>query len=150
MNNKTLPMIKEFEALSTEEKTLLFEAPAIVSVLTLSSFKEITKAQKEDAVKLAHIKTFAEHNLLMPYYEEVDKNFKRNFENCIEKFFPFNADNCMALRKEMNKVHTVIEKLDKLYGGLLRKSLDGYARHVNNAAHNVFQDLIFPVTFSKL
>jgi len=143
-------MIKEFEKLSTEEKTLLLKAPVIVSVLTLSSFKEITKAQKDDAVKLAHIKTFTEHNLLLPYYEEVDKNFKRHFEDYIEKFFPFNAVNCMALRKEMNKVDTVIGKLDRLYGGLLRKSLAGYARHVNNAAYNVFQGLIFPVAFSKL
>ena len=143
-------MIKEFKTLTTEEKTTLFKAPAIVSVLTLSSFKEITKAQKDNAVKLAHVKTFTEHSLLLSYYEEVNKNFKKYFEDCIEEFFPFNAANCMALRKEMNKVDMVIDKLDSIYGGLLRKSLDGYARHVNNAAHNVFQDLIFPVTFSKL
>ena len=50
----------------------------------------------------------------------------------------------------MEEVERIINKLDKLYAGLLRKSLAGYARHINSTAHSVFKDLIFPVAFSKL
>ena len=143
-------MIKEFKILTTEEKVLLLKAPVIVSVLTLSSFKEITKAQKDSAVKLAHMKTFTEHYLLAPYYEEVDKNFKKELEQYAAYFFPFDSMRNIAIKKEMDKVNSVIDKLDNVYAGLLRKSLAGFARHVNHAAHSVFQDLIFPVAFSKL
>jgi len=143
-------MIKEFEILTAGEKAILLKAPAIVSVLAFTSFKEISKTQKDEAVKLAHMKTFTEVNLLVPYYEEVDRHFKKNLEEYIERYFPFNTANCNAIKEEMNKVDIIINKLDKLYGALLRKSLAGYARHINNTAHSVFQDLIFPVAFSKL
>ena len=143
-------MIKEFEILTAEEKMLLLKASVIVTVLELSSFKEISKAQKDEAIKLAHMKTFTELNLLVPYYEAVDRNFKKDLEDYLERFFPFYTANCMAIKKEMNEVDRIIGKLDKLYGGMLRKSLAGYARHMHNTAHSVFQDLIFPVAFSKL
>jgi len=143
-------MIKEFEKLSAEEVALLLKAPAIVSVKALSAYKEINKAQKEDAIKLAHTKTFTEHYLLVPYYEEVDRHFKKYFEEYVERYFPFDTAHCDAIKKEMDTVNAIIEKLDNVYAGQLRRSLAGYARHVNNAAHNVLQDIIFPVTFSKL
>ena len=129
---------------------LLFKAPVIVSILTLSTFLEIRKIQKDDAAKLARIKTFTEHSHLLPYYAEVDKTFTKYFEEYIEKFFPFDTTSCTAIKNEMSRVNAIIDKLDNVYAGLLRKSLTGFARHVNNAAHNVFQDLVFPVTFSKL
>ena len=74
-------MIKEFEKLTNEEATMLFKAPAIFSIQALSVCNEITTAQKKDAIKLAHIKTFTEHDMLIPYYEEVDKHFKKDFVN---------------------------------------------------------------------
>jgi hypothetical protein len=143
-------MIKEFEILTTEERALLLKAPVIVSVLALSSFKEISKAQKDEAVKLAHMKTFTELGLLVPYYAEVDKHFKKDLDDYIERFSPFNAENCTVIKEQMNRVNMILDKLDPLYAGLMRKSLAGYARHINNAAHSVFQDLIFPIAFSKL
>ena len=143
-------MIKEFEKLTAEEVALLFKAPVIVSVQALSACKEISRTQKDDAIKLAHVKTYTEHYLLVPYYEEADKHFKKHFEEYLERFFPFNTVRYVAIKNEMNKVNAVIDKIDAVYAGLLRKSLAGYARHVNNAARNVLQDLIFPVTFSKL
>jgi hypothetical protein len=143
-------MIKQFEILTNEEATLLLKAPVIVSLQALSAYKEITRAQKEEAIKLAHVKTFTEHDILVPYYEAVDAHFKKYFEEYIEKYFPFDTAHCVALKSEMDRVNAVIDKLDRLFGGLLRKSLLGYARHMNNTSHHVLQDIIFPVTFSKL
>lgn len=143
-------MIKEFEKLTAEEIGLLFKAPVIVSLQALSACKEIGKAQRDDAIKLAHTKTFTERYQLVPYYEEVDKHFKKHFEEYLQRFFPFTAEHCAAIKTEMYKVNAIIDKIDAVYAGMLRKSLAGYARHVSNAAHNVLQDLIFPVTFSKL
>lgn len=143
-------MIKEFSGLTKEETELLFKAPVIFSVHTLAAFKNINKTQKEDAVKLAHIKTYIEHYLLMPYYEEVDKNFRITFETYLDQVSPFDSIHLSTVNKDMEKIYSIIDKLDPLFGGLLRKSLEGYARHVKNAAHSVFQDIIFPVTFSRL
>jgi len=143
-------MIKQFEKLTPEERELLYRAPVLVSVLASCSFNEVNKSQKADAIKLAHLKTFTANPLLIPYYAEVDKNFKEQFEAAIKKYFPFDEAKRSALKKEIDKVNRVIKKLDKEYAQTLHKSLDRYAKHVKKAAHSIFQDFIFPVPIAGL
>ena len=57
-------MIKQFEKLTTEERSLLYKAPVLVSVLVSCSFNEVNKYQEADAIKLAHLKTFTAIPLL--------------------------------------------------------------------------------------
>jgi hypothetical protein len=137
-------MIKQFEKLTIEERELLYKAPVLVSVLASSSFNEVYKSRKADAIKLAHLKTFTASPLLLPYYIEVEKIFEDQFEAAIKKYFPFDESNRSILKKEMGKVYFVISKLDKEYASALLKSLDGYTRHVKKATHSIFQDFIFP------
>ena len=143
-------LIKQFEKLTTEERQLLYKAPVLVSVLASCSFNEINKAQKDDAIKLSHLKTFTADPLLHSYYTEVDKHFKTQFEAIAKKYFPFDENKRNALKKEIEKVNQVVEKLDKAYGQVLHESLERYAKHVKKAAHSVFQDFIFPVPIRGL
>ncbi|MEO5999566.1 MAG: hypothetical protein ABIN89_22415 [Chitinophagaceae bacterium] len=143
-------MIKQFEKLTMEEQELLFKAPVLVSVLASSSFKTVNKIQKADAIKLAHLKTFTAIPLLIPYYTEVEKDFKEQFEEVQKQYFPFDEVKRNALKKEMDRVNLVIEKLEKEYAMALYKSLEKYARHVKRATHTVFVDFIFPVPIPGL
>lgn len=143
-------MIKAFEKLTAAEKTFLYKAPVIFSADVLSEFKNIQKAQKTDAVKLAHVKTFTEHPLLIPYYRGVEKSFSKDLETYLGQLIPFTKAGCDSIKSDKAKVYAIIGKLDSEYGALLQKSLEGYALHVKRAAHSVFQDIIFPVAFSKL
>jgi hypothetical protein len=145
-------MISQFEKLSKEDRTLLFKAPVLVSVLASSSFNEIeiNKSQKADALKLAHLKTFTAMPLLLPYYAEVEKDFKEEFEAAINKYFPFDEAKRIELKKEMAKTNLVIKKLGKEYAEALVKSFERYTKHVKKAAHSVFQDFIFPMPISGL
>jgi hypothetical protein len=143
-------MIKQFEKLTTEERSLLYKAPVLVSVLASCSFNEVNKAQKADAIKLAHLKTFTASPLLLPYYTEVEKTFKEQFETTIKKYSPFHEAKRNDLIREIDKVNVVIRKLDKEYAHALYNSLEGYAKHVKKAAHSVFQDFIFPVPIPGL
>src|SRR4026207_64119 len=123
-------MSKQFEKLTAEEQELLYKAPVLVSVLASCSFNEVNKVQKADAIKLAHLKTFTAHPLLIPYYTEVEKNFKELFEAATKKYFPFDEEKRTALKKEIQRVNLIIEKLNKEYGLVLYKSLEKYANHV--------------------
>ena len=143
-------MTRQFEKLTTEERELLFKAPVLVSVLASSSFNEICKSQKIDAIKLAHLKTFTAIPLLLPYYIEVEKIFEDQFEAAIKKYFPFDEAKRSILKKEMGKVNIIISKLDKEYASALHKSLDRYTRHVKKATHSIFQDFIFPLPIPGL
>lgn len=138
-------MIKQFKTLTTEERELLLKGPALVSVLASCSLNEVSKVQKADAIKLSHLKTFTAKPILREYYEEVDKQFKTQFDSIEKAYFPFDENKRRALKNEIEQVNRIIAKLEKTYGEILHKSLDGYASHVRKAAHSIFQDFIFPL-----
>lgn len=143
-------MIPEFKTLTEQETALLLQAPVIYSAEALSTFENISKTQREDAVKLAHFKTFTEHYQLIPYYDAVNKDFKKHFDAYLEKVSPIDTVHYKMIKDDMDKVNKILAKMNTEYSTMLRKSLEGFARHVKHAAHNVLQDIIFPVTFSKL
>jgi hypothetical protein len=143
-------MIKQFEKLTEEEQALLLKAPVLVSVLAACSFNYVNKAQKADAIKLAHFKTFTAAPVLLPYYIEVDKTFRDQFDATVQEYFPFDDEKRNQLKKEISRVNNVIARLDKDYAAILHKSLEKYARHVNKAAHSIFEDFIFPIPIPGL
>jgi hypothetical protein len=143
-------MLTHLEKLNKEDRELIYNAPVLVSVLTSSSLNEINKAQKADAIKLAHLKTFTADPLLWPYYAEVEKNFRSNFELAAKKYFPFDQSSRDQLKKEIEKVNQVLLKMDNEYGRVLFKSIHDYADHVKKAAHSVFQDFLFPMPIEGL
>ena len=143
-------MIKQFEKLTEEEQALLLKAPVLVSVLAACSFNYVNKAQKADAIKLAHFKTFTAAPVLLPYYIEVDKTFREEFDATVQQYFPFDDEKRNQLKKEISRVNHVIARLDKDYAAILHKSLEKYARHVNKAAHSIFEDFIFPIPIPGL
>ncbi|HWJ28189.1 MAG TPA: hypothetical protein VNS32_16720 [Flavisolibacter sp.] len=143
-------MIPQMEKLSDEEQQLLFRAPVLVSVLASCSYKEVNEKQKADAIKLAHLKTFTAVPVLLPYYYEVDKIFREEFENMVQRYYPFDTAQRQALELELRKVHRVMAKLNKEYALALSKSLDRYADHVKKADHSVFQDFLFAFSIPGL
>ena len=143
-------MIKQFEKLTNEERSLLYKAPVLVSVLVSCSFNEVNKYQEADAIKLAHLKTFTAIPLLLPYYREVEMTFKEQFETAIKKYSPFDEAKRNELKGDIDRVNLVIGKLDKEYAHALYQSLEGYANHVKKAAHSIFQDFIFPMPIPSL
>ena len=143
-------MIEQFETLTEEERQLLYKAPALLSVLASCSFNKVNKTQKADAIKLAHLKTFTAAPLLLPYYAEVEKRFKEQFEGAVKKYFPFDKNKRDEIKKEISKINLSIDKLDKHYAAALHKGLEKFSRHVKKARHSIFQDFIFPLPIEGL
>ena len=103
-------MNKQLEILTIEERELLYKAPVLVSVLASSSFNEINKVQKADAIKLSHLKTFTADPLLLDYYTEVEKKFKSQFEIIAKEYYPFDEKQRSALKEEICRVNQIISK----------------------------------------
>lgn len=143
-------MIKQLEILTFEERELLYKAPVLVSVLASCSFNEVNEVQKADALKLSHLKTFTADPILLSYYAEVAKRFKTHFEATVQQYFPFDQNKRNALKKQIERVNYIIDKLDKTYRQLLYKSLEKYGKHVKKATHTVFLDFIFPIPIPGL
>ena len=143
-------MIKDFEQLNKEERELLYRAPVLVSALVSCNYNDVNETKKNDAIKLAHLRAFAAPTLLLPYYQQVEKIFKEEFERTVKKYFPFDDEKRAKLNSEIGKVDRVIAKLDTDYANALNNSLESYAKHVKRSGYSVFQDFIFPLTYSKL
>jgi hypothetical protein len=143
-------MIKQFENLSMEDRNLLLNAPVLLSVLVSCSPGEVNKDQKADAIKLAHLKTFTADALLIPFYVELEKDFKNRFESAVQEYMPFNEQKREKLKAEIGRINLVLQKLNTDYANKLHNSFEKYERHVRRAAHSVFQDFIFPVPIPGL
>jgi hypothetical protein len=143
-------MIKEFEKLTMEERALLLQAPALVSVLAASGDQAIDKAGKADAIKLAHLKIVTADAALLPYYKEVHINFKRHFEAIVKRYAPFDDRKRGALRREIESLNPIIAKLDTEFAKSLHASLARYEEHVKKAEGSVLVDFIFPLPIPGL
>lgn len=143
-------MIYQFKKLTGDEQQQLLKAPILLSVLASCSENEINKVQKAAAIKLAHIKTFTAMEELIPYYLEVEKIFKDQFDVIAEKYYPFNQEKRAELKREIKKTQDILEKLEPGFSGPLSKSLERYASHVKRATHSVFQDIIFPIIYFRM
>ena len=143
-------MIKQFVNLQDKEKELLFKAPALISVYESSSLNEINSTRKSDAIKLAHLRTFAATPLLIPFYIEVEKDFKRHFEEIAKQYAPLDKEKREELKKQIERVEVVLDKLDKEYARTLRSSLNKFANHVKHADRSVLEYFIFPIPMPGL
>lgn len=137
-------MIRQFEQLSDAEQSLLLKAPALVSVYVSSSLNRINAARKADAIKLAHLKSFTANALLIPYYIEVEKYFKADFENIVQQYAPLDAAKRNQLKKMIEQVFTTINKLETPFAKLLSNSLYKYANHVRHGDRTTLEYFIFP------
>lgn len=143
-------MIKQFVNLKDKEKELLFKAPALISVYESSSLNEINSTRKADAIKLAHLRTFAATPLLIPFYMEVEKNFTMHFEEIAKQYAPLDEEKRNELKKEIESIEPVLDKLDKEYARTLRLSFEKFARHVQHADRSILEYFIFPLPMPGL
>jgi len=143
-------MIKQFENLTVEERNLLLAAPVLLSVLASCSDHGVNQGQKADAIKLSHLKTFTADPMLIPFYVEVEKNFKEQFELTTQEYLPLDEVKRRELQKKIGRIDVILGKLDKDYAKKLHRSFEKYERHVRKAGHSVFEDFIFPVPIPGL
>jgi hypothetical protein len=143
-------MENEINKLSAEDRVLLLKAPVLVSVLAASRDHEISKNEKADAIKMAHLKTFTADPILLNYYNEAEINFVKYFEETVKKYAPFDDLKREALKKEISIINNVIAKLDFEFSKTLHNSLSKYAEHVKRSEINVLDDFIFPIPIKSL
>jgi hypothetical protein len=137
-------MIPEFKKLTQQEQSLLINAPVIVSILAGSTTGEISEWKKADAIKLAHLKTFSAHPLLIQYYKEVEKTFEQNFEYLVRVCSPVDDYSRKLLEIKAEKINEILEKLEPEFATTLRTSLLAYASHVKKAYKGLVFNFLFP------
>jgi anaerobic ribonucleoside-triphosphate reductase len=142
--------MKQFSTLSKEDREALLKFPAYITLLAADSDGLLDKAEKKEAIKLEHIKTFSADLLLKEFYKEADKVFKNNLEQ-INKSLPEGREpRETALKNELMKLEKVVIKLGENYTSAMRRSMKSFKDHVSKAHHNVLIDFIFPMPIKGL
>lgn len=144
-------MSTELENLKEEERKILLEAPAVVSVLSaLSVDGTIEENEKAEAIRLSHLRPFTSPEILNDYYKEVEINFENNLNNLINKLPADNESKKEFLRNELRKLTPVLAKMDREFSMTLIDSLKSYARHVFKAHSHFLEYFILPVFMNEI
>jgi len=81
---------------------------------------------------------------------EVEKNFKMHFEEIAKQYAPLDEEKRNELKKEIESIEPVLDKLDKEYARTLRLSFEKFARHVQHADRSILEYFIFPLPMPGL
>ena len=138
-------MLKEINKLEPEDASIILQAPALLSVMAACSEKGTNIAEKVDAIRMSHLRTFTAEFQLLDYYREVEKTFVEQFEALAKKYYPMDDKNRKALERELIKLNKAISKLGARNESIMHKSLNSYVAHVKKAGRSVFFDFFFPV-----
>ena len=142
--------MKEFNTLTKQEKETLLKFPAYITLLAADSDGLLDKAEKKEAIKLEHIKTFSADPLLAEFYMEADKVFENNLEQ-IDKNLPKGKSSREAsIKNELTRIEKIISKLGEDYTSVMHRSMKSFKDHVSKAHHNVLIDFIFPMPIKGL
>src|SRR5579864_5340680 len=104
-------MLKEINKLEPEDASIILQAPALLSVMAACSEKGTNIAEKVDAIRMSHLRTFTAEFQLLDYYREVEKTFVEQFEALAKKYYPMDDKNRKALERELIKLNKAISKL---------------------------------------
>ncbi len=139
-----------FTNLTAQEKEALLKFPAYITLLAADSDGLLDEAEKKEAIKFSHIKTYSCDPLLTPFYELADKVFEKNMRQ-LDKNLPIEKERRdAAVKKELFDLEKIVLKLGKEYAAVMHSSMKSFKDHVSKSHHNVFVDFIFPIPIEGL
>ncbi|MDQ3142790.1 MAG: hypothetical protein M3Q56_11155 [Bacteroidota bacterium] len=123
-----------FRSLSASEYQKLIDAIPLIAILIAGADGHIDFKEKEWAEKLSKIRSYAHEFDLKAIYQEVDKNFKPNFESWISKL-PTNANKrCKEISLELASLNAIFAKLNMRTASQLYNSYLSYSEQVAKAS----------------
>lgn len=144
-------MFAEIDKLDAIDREILLRAPAIVALLAaISDDGEVSKSEKAESVKLAHLRTYTSKEILHNYYKEVDKVFEAYFDDEAAKMPEGKEAREDYLEQRLTDLNQVLPKLDKIYANELVLSLKSFSRHVFKSNAGYLEYFVLPIFLNKI
>ncbi len=129
--------MRHFEKISQAELQILENAISQITLLLAMADGVINKAEIDWALKLVHIRTYSGDKSLIPFYAEVEANFKIKLNDLI-KNSPQDMEACKTfLFEKIAQVNPILAKLDPETGYHLYKSYVTLAKSVAKASGGI-------------
>lgn len=142
--------MNDFASLTDKEKDQLYKLPVYVSLLAANHDGGIDKTEQEAAVKLSHIKSYKCNPVLASFFDKADVVFKQNIEALNETLPKNYTAREQAIKQEIKQIDAIIAKLGPEYAAAMRKGMQSFSNHVARAHNNVFEYILFPMSFKEI
>lgn len=142
---------RAFQNLTAEEFSHLLDSPVWISLAAAyAGDGTVSKDEKAEAIRLAHLRVFTAPKSLRPFYELVDSQFEQRF-NILNLRLPAKSENIeIYLEQQLKRVYEIMLKLDPDIFSSLEESLESFYEHVFNSHKSFFQYFALPVLSNRL
>ncbi|NJM94400.1 MAG: hypothetical protein HC842_06825 [Cytophagales bacterium] len=123
-------MISQFEGLSVAEQKLLYQVPALVTVLIAGADGQIDNTELQEAIQVTKRKQITARKDLVDYYEEVAKTFENDIQELISSLPQEPEARTQALVSHLEELNSVLPKLDKAFAIKFYASMKDLAKKV--------------------
>lgn len=137
--------MKHYSDLNESEKKQLLKLPAYMSLLTSTTEAGIDKEEKNTAVKITHVKAYSSDPILVDFYKEAESVFEKTITDLDAKLPHNREERKIAIQLELNKLESLLSKLDPDFVSALRRSIRSYDYYISKAHQNVMEYFIFPM-----
>jgi len=127
-------MINQFHALSQEEKDLMIDATALITVLVAGADGDIDNEEKEWAAKLTKIRSYNTPEEWHEYYKLVGENYSTKLESLIEILPDDTDERSKVISDTLAKLNDILPKLDQATAYSFYTGMTTFAEHVAKAS----------------
>lgn len=130
-------MIPQFSELTDEEKNLMYDVPALATILIAGADNCIDKYEKQVATELTKYKSISSEPQLQDYFAEVSSTFKERLEQLIAELPGKAKFRNPFIREELSKVNIIISKVNTEFSGEFYNHIKDIAQYVAEASGGV-------------
>ncbi len=123
-------MIEGFDRLDEAQFKVLKDAIAWITALIAGADGQIDREETEWAEKLTKIRSYANPNVLTPFYKEVGVDFHENLESTLDSLPIGKKEREKILNDKLAQVNDVMPLLDNSVAYELYNSYLSFAKHV--------------------
>ena len=128
-------MHSKIEHLNEDEKSLVLNAPLLVTALVSGADGEFTNEEIQQAVKIIHIKSYKESKEVSGVYKTIDAQTEDSIQMLINALPESTLERNQILQKQLSGLNEIFTKLDPQFAYDLYNSLKQLAFYVSTAGN---------------
>ena len=127
-------MIPQFEALTSDEKELMFDAIPLITLLIAFADGEMDDKERSWSEKITEIRSYSSHETLIEYYEVVGRNYQEKLDQMLSDLPDDNEKRMKEISNKLSGLNEILPKIDQVFAWRFYESLLTFASHVAKAS----------------
>lgn len=127
-------IVKELEHLKEDERELVLQTPALISVLIGGVDEDFDEKEMNHAIKAVTYRSHEGEPLLFNYYKKVELSFKSVMLHFVQKYDGDPNKRAAAINAELSKLNDILPKLDERFARVLVDNWKSFAKGIAKAS----------------